>query len=178
MRLFIAYDFDDISSDKFISLQKRFLSKLDLIRLTKKETFHLTVKFIGDFENTKMIIDKLKDNDFIKNSKNLLLNSNLITAFPNIFNSRVIVCKFNRNETLYSLFKQVENNLSDIGIKKDERDFTPHITLARTIKPIKFNEIYLKESNLFENEFKITNLILYNSTLTKKGPIYDPIYVF
>ena len=86
MRLFIAYDFDDISIDKFIYLQKRFLSKLDLIRLTKKETFHLTVKFIGDFENIKMIIDKLKDNDFIKNSKNLILSSNLITAFPNIFN--------------------------------------------------------------------------------------------
>ncbi|MCX8058543.1 MAG: RNA 2',3'-cyclic phosphodiesterase [Spirochaetes bacterium] len=172
MRLFFAYDFDKESLHKLILLQKMYLSSFKNIRLTKEMNLHLTIKFIGEFDDYQLIIDKIKSIDSI-NSSNINLTSSIITAFPSIFNARVIVCKFDENNKLNKIYSIIEENLKYLNIKKEDRDFVPHITLARTNFPIMMKEIFFNKEN-----FLINRLKLYKSTLTKNGPIYDVIYEF
>lgn len=171
MRLFIAYDFDKDSIEKLTFLQKNILKKFNNIRLTKSENIHLTIKFIGEYNNYENIVNNLKNS--INFPHNFYLKSEIITGFPTIFNARVIVCKFQKNDMLIKIYNEIENRLSSLNIKKENRDFVPHITLARTNYPLKIEEIQYDN-----NEFKLNGLKLYKSTLTPKGPIYEILYEF
>jgi len=69
-------------------------------------------------------------------------------------------------------------NIEKIGFFKEERKFSAHLTLGR-VKSGK-NKIILKEKILSLEvsplKHTIDKIILYKSTLTREGPIYDSLY--
>lgn len=64
------------------------------------------------------------------------------------------------------------------GIEADTRDFHPHITLARTRRPMridtvgKLDEIFAAHAP-HEPSMSVQRATLYKSTLTRQGPIYE-----
>ncbi len=84
------------------------------------------------------------------------------------------------------LFLKVTNDLKEINEKinkefnlSNDKSFIPHITLCR-IKEINNKEEFNLKLKKWENfSFSISSEIyLYASTLTKKGPIYKKIYKY
>ena len=98
-----------------------------------------------------------------------------LDAFPSLRSARVIVVRLKEGgEKMEMVFSEVEERLAAIGIEKEKRGFTPHITLGRrrTPKPFPNGDPMPIE----QKEFAVENLVLFQSTLTPGGAIYAPIW--
>ena len=159
MRLFIAVDLPSDIENYFLDLQ----NKLDNVRLTK--SFHLTLLFLGNIDNLNKIVSNLEN---IKCDP-FKLTTTQIGAFPNKNYIKVIWVGLEEEEKLNRLVDEID---SILNIKREHK-FHPHITLARVNKKINFPEIKLHSFT-----FPVTCFVLYQSILTREGPIYKKIKKF
>lgn len=185
LRLFIAIELDENLKEK-IGIVKESLEKiLPQIRWTKPDTWHLTIKFLGETKKNKVDeIIKLCRNIMDKYSTfNIILKN--ISAFPNLRMPRVVFIDTEIPEELEKIYEKLENNLVDLGFKKEDRNFHPHLTLAR-IKDVKaflkgWEKTIEKIKELGrEVHFKleVKEIVLYQSILSSKGPTYIKIETF
>ena len=160
MRLFVAIDVPE----KIDSYLKEIQNTIKDIRPVK--TFHLTLKFLGDVSDHARIENALASVRF----KNLSLETTVIGAFPSKENIRVLWVGLKPNPYLTALQKDIELALPGFH---DDFEFHPHITIARTDKQIPF-----PKSDLFSYSFVADTFCLYESVLTREGPIYNKIREF
>ncbi len=170
MRLFIAIDAEEINE-----YLKRLQKSFDGFGLRFSNSFHITLKFLGDIEDSDRIIKELSKIEFEK--FNLMTSD--IGVFPNKNNVRVLWIGIKQNDALTKLKKEIEDKLSFLEIK-EKHNFNPHITLARVsyIKDKEKFKKYIDEIKKEEKSFDVDKFILYESTLTKKGPRYDVVKTF
>lgn len=159
MRLFISIDLPNEIEDYLFKLQDH------LTNVNKTNSFHLTLKFLGEINDPDQVIDNLTK---IK-SELFELKLSKIGVFPNKKNIRVIWVGVETQQLLFELAKKIDTVLD---LKRDF-DFHPHVTLARVNKKIEFPEINIEPKSFLINEF-----VLYQSTLTYQGPIYNIIKKF
>lgn len=182
IRSFIAAEIDIETKQKITALISELKkSEADVKWLTENK-IHITLKFLGDIETEK--IDKISA--VIKNCsgdfKKFAITLSDLGCFPDTTKPRVVwIGIANGKETLKSINTKIENELENIGIKKESRDFKAHITLGR-VRSFK-NTVDLtkkmKEINL-ENfrEITVQDITLYQSTLTPKGAVYSPLETY
>lgn len=185
LRLFLAIDLDENLKERIKLVKKNLEEILPQIKWTKPETWHLTVKFLGETKK-----DKLED--IIRICKNIIpqyrhfqIKLKSISAFPNLRMPRVIFIDTEIPEELEKIHNEIENKFADIGFKKEGRKFHPHLTLAR-IKEIKSffkeSEKTIEKINKFGEDIyfnlRVNEIILYQSILSSKGPTYIKIETF
>ncbi|MGM0411315.1 MAG: RNA 2',3'-cyclic phosphodiesterase, partial [Bacillota bacterium] len=135
MRLFIAINISD-RSRKLINNKINILKEeiKENIKWVDKENWHITIKFLGEVKENK--IDNIKNK--IKNLseyEKFYLQFNKINAFPNLNYPKVMYLAINKSQgILKNIHKEIENELLKINFKKEDREFTPHLTIARTKK--------------------------------------------
>ncbi len=174
-RLFIAIKID-ISKElrNFIISLKKELSS-EKIKWVDFKNFHITLKFLGDTpENLIPQIEKTLKN-ISKNFQKFDMQLKGIGVFKDIANPKVLWIGLEKNETLNELYLQIEKNVEILGFKKENRNFSPHLTIGR-IKFLKNKNILLekilKNCNKKWNKSEVKNFILYESVLKKEGPTY------
>ncbi len=173
MRTFIAIDFYSLEP-YFKDLQRQIPTDLAKIKMT--DSFHLTVKFLGevpdsDIEKIKSFLAEIKLKPFIVNISEL-------GVFPNENYIRVVWVGFEDNIDIINLQQKIENKLQTI-FKKEKR-FHPHITLGR-VKFVKDKERFidsLKEIKIEPKTFEVKQFKLIKSTLTSEGPVYEDLATF
>lgn len=164
MRLFIAVDVPEEVSNYFFELQKKFPSA----KQTLANSFHLTLKFLGDVPNVEKIIELLSRLSFSE----FTLTLDRIGFFPSQKHPMVIWVGVTPHDKITALQKQVDEALKSL-FTPDHR-FHPHLTLAR-IKEAKNYELSLQIKPL---SFKVSSFVLYESKLSPKGPTYSVIREF
>ncbi len=179
MRLFIAVDISERSRElierKVEILKKSFDSDLKWV---DKENWHLTIKFLGDCDEDKkqQIIEKMKNIN--KKSEINYIQFSKINAFPNPKEAKVIYLETAKgSEFLKELNHILEIEMAKLDFEKDEREFIPHLTLARSKNN---GEINIK-SNFLKNDFInifsfINSFSLYESRLSSDGPEYIELF--
>ena len=173
MRLFIAIEVDGFK-DYFISLQEKI--KTDIAKLTFPKSFHMTLKFLGDVPETKLgqIKEKLGRIEF--NAFSFKFAN--IGVFPNENYIRVVWLGIDPEKEAVELQKKIDTALE--GMFKRERDFVPHITLAR-VKFVKEKQEFsrlIKSLSVDGKPVKVSSFKLIKSTLTGEGPVYEEIAKF
>jgi 2'-5' RNA ligase len=174
MRTFIAIDTSKEVQNHLDEIKKKISIKE--AKLKSVESFHLTLKFLGEISNPEKIINELLKIEF---SKFQLELSNL-GVFPNKKYMKIIWIGLKNNDELFKLYKKIEKSLSKFKFKKDKHKFNPHITIARVKKVYdkkKFIET-LDNIKIKILKFQVEKFVLYKSTLTRTGPIYEPIKEF
>ena len=170
-RLFIAITLPaDLRILLFDSIKD--LVRQDLaVRPIAPECIHLTLKFLGSTDILKLreITAAISDTAETFSSFSFTLGTK-IGSFPGTVSSaRILFAPVEDTAgQIANVFKILENNLAKIQIKKDERKFAPHITIARIrenlnigtvdlIKKISFNfkgSVACSKINLFESRLK------------------------
>lgn len=178
MRLFIAVNINQ-HSKKFIEKKVELLKNeyKGRFKWTKKENWHLTLKFIGEAsaEEKDELIQALKKIDF--KEQNQYVQFNKLGAFPDLKKAEVLYLALKRGRNLLeSLHDKVERELLEYGFEADERAYIPHLTLGRSgSKPVQISEKF--ESEYFVNIFaRLESISLYQSRLKAEGPEYIELF--
>lgn len=173
-RLFIAITLpEDTRKKLFNSLTGVFLDNNNFKQIPI-DNIHLTLKFIGDFEEKNLNILKKTVSQAVEGFNAFYFKiGNQINAFPRIDLARIVFAPVTEgSDEIFKLFNLLENSLRKLKIKKEDKKFTAHITLAR-IK----NFVNLKDKVDF---VKIPNIeplickkiVLFESILNQSGAKY------
>ena len=183
MRTFLAIDIRDEVRKKVSFLIDRFKGLDSGIKWVNPDNIHLTIYFFGEIdENTKTMLE-----DIIETSLNGIGSFSLtvegISAFPTMKYPRVLwVGITDDSGELDTLFKAVRGGIEEknLHVNREKRDYKPHLTLGR-VKRRPGNRL-IKEIEKYSAElfgsFNVNSVILFRSTLTRNGPIYESLRTF
>ena len=148
------------------------------IKWVRVENIHLTVIFIGNIEMG--LIDDM--GDILKGACDscppLAISLKSVGVFSSRRNPKVLWIGLDGDIERMSVFKnRLQEGLRPFGIKEEQRDFSPHLTLGRFKKGAKLgvqlDDILLKYGGLQSPRVMLNELVLFRSELTPKGSIYS-----
>ena len=144
------------------------------------ERIHLTLKFLGEtpLSLVKNLQESLEKISHDQNPFSFWVDR--YGAFPNLRRPRILWAGSEQTcPELQRLVQSLEVVVSHFGFQKEGRAFSPHLTLGRLRSPKHCDRLeeWVKEHPLsWREEFLCGRLVLFQSTLTPKGPIYKPLY--
>jgi 2'-5' RNA ligase len=146
------------------------------VRWVNPEKIHLTLKFFGNIEESRIEPIFKSIEEPIRNTLPFSLEVRGVGAFPHLRNPRVIwMGLVDGREVLVSFQKQIETQLEKIGFQPEDRPFHPHLTLGRMKSSRGKEELVGRMERHKEEEFgdfQVERVILFKSDLKPSGPIY------
>jgi RNA 2',3'-cyclic 3'-phosphodiesterase len=179
MRIFTAID---LPSDVLLRLE-RLLSALRpeaQINWSPLDNLHITTKFIGQWpgerlpELTNALSSLSPCRPFRVELKNL-------GWFPNGRSPRVLWAGVHGGEALANLARRTEEKLQELGIPKENREFSPHLTLARIKGPVSLSRLRQKVEEMESaelGEFLVSSFALFRSDPGSNSSIYRKLHEF
>lgn len=171
-RAFIAIEFGD-EAIKEIARVQEVLEKWNFTgKMTELENLHLTLKFLGEIDDEKLMRVKEELRKIKMSGFELKLGK--IGIFHHNRTPRIIWIKVLGKE-IYELQKKIDGALE--GIFPKERRFMGHLTVARIkyVKDSKGFEGHVKKMGVKEVKFNVNEFKLKKSELKKIGPVYSDI---
>jgi len=192
MRLFIALDIDEAIRERIARFMDGVRGFAPDVRWVHPESLHLTLKFIG--EQPEPAVEQIKQELGMIQSQPAQIQFRGYGFFPTAKSPRVFWVGMEAGPQLAALASAVDNGMASVGIPKEDRAFSPHLTLARGAGgsgsprwrkgdgPNRmFHHLQQKLSALPSPEFgtmTAREFFLYQSHLSPKGSKYTKIAGF
>jgi len=179
MRTFIAIELPPEVKTRLTQLQKELRETGADVKWVEPRNIHLTLKFLGEIN--KEVFIKLIGilENLAKKTGAFKATLSSLGVFPKNDFARVIWVGMDKGTTIIS--SNLEEKIQELGIPKEKRPFSTHITLGR-IRSTKNKEKLMQElikaggklaqENL---EFNVDKIVLFKSTLSSSGPIYETL---
>ncbi len=177
MRAFLGIPISNDLKSEIIKIQDRF-SDFD-IKFVESENLHFNLKFFKEIDNEK--VKKLKEilEKISTQFKPFEIEISGTGAFPSKSYIRVIWLGVKQGYQMFkSLVDTIETSLEALGFEKEDR-FIPHLTLGRVRSGRNKNELLILIRKLEDVEIgkmMIDKIILFQSKLSPKGPIYEEVF--
>ncbi|MCX7794621.1 MAG: RNA 2',3'-cyclic phosphodiesterase [Thermodesulfovibrionales bacterium] len=181
IRSFIAIELnEDIKKELGLLIEDLKPLAQDL-KWVRPENLHITLKFLGGVEEKK--IEKIKQalEETVKPYKPFTVKIKGIGQFPEKKMPRVIWAGVEHSETLLLLQRETEKSLLKLGFKKEEREFTGHITIARLKNHHDIKKLLNKLPDFKDKDFgiqEVNEIVLMKSELRPEGARYEIIARF
>ena len=180
MRLFVALDIPDDVRSSLAALTAKLRPACRNARWVRIEGLHVTLKFIGETptEKIEMIKTALAA---IPPREPILINFQGLGFFPNDRRPRVLWAGINAGTELAEIAAAIESSLIPLGIPRDERTFSPHLTLARLETPRVLDAMQDAVKKAGQTKFgyiAATEFHLYQSVLKPGGAEYTRLATF
>lgn len=183
LRTFIAVDFPPEIIQKIGKIITYFKTQTpdEALKWISTNNLHLTLKFIGEIPEEKLSQVQAVLADSLQNQSAFNIKIEGLGMYPNEHNPRVIWLGIVADDALINLHQTLDSALEEVDIEREKRKFSPHLTIARVRRGTKRNTI--SEIGEILSLFKVDSLgnttikqvVLYQSELTPKGPIYTPL---
>ena len=145
---------------------------------SRVENIHLTVKFFGDVEESKIAQIANAASRAVMNFSSFQILINDTGAFPKPSQPRVLwIGVEDPTNQLLRLQSEFETECAREGFTKEERAFRPHLTIARIRKPEGARKLADVNNNLgFEvMDLQVNELVVFRSELSSKGSTYTAL---
>lgn len=176
IRCFVAVELPAQMREEIGLLQERIAT--EGLRLVRPELVHVTIKFLGDVPEGKV----LKVSEALAKVKVAPFDARVagMGAFPG---RTIRVVWLGLEGNFEELYQKVEEALAPLGFEREERGFSPHVTLGRVGRPGPQTSRLVAEriaslSSTDLGRFSVDRFYLKKSTLTRGGPIYDNLSEF
>jgi len=174
-RTFIAVDVRAGEQMTRMIEESRKILRDEKIRWVHPQKIHITLKFLGDTaeEDIPAIITEL--NTALSDFPAFTMRFKGAGVFRNLHDPRVFWIGIEAGDDLSSIRNKLEDTMNGLGFEREEKSFSPHLTLAR-IKYIRRKDLLkellekYKETDLQETQVK--KIIYYESILKPGGPEY------
>lgn len=184
MRTFISIELPQSIKDFLSRIQGQLKSSQADVKWVAPKNIHLTLKFLGEIGEKK--IDKINTiiEDAAKNINSFYIRISSLGAFPGINSPRVIWVGIDKGDNeIKEIAKGLEEKIAKLGIPKEGRAFSSHITIGRVRSGLNRERLsqYLKTlgdkfgSGEEKPEFLADSITLFKSTLAPGGPIYETL---
>ncbi len=158
MRLFAAIDLSDEIKDALVSVQNEMRRSRVNGNYTKRENFHVTLAFIGEWSDPENVVGALG----AVTSKPFDIRLDRLGAFDSLWWAGI-----DGSEPLMTLSRRVRRALADGMITYDSKRFSPHITLVRRPDAIALPDVYVPKIGM-----RVDSFSLFRSDRTKSGMVY------
>lgn len=180
MRTFIAIELPKDIRGSLGKLQEQLKESEADVKWVIPDNIHLTLKFLGETGDERLERIKKAIEEVARENHPYKISIHSLGAFPKINYLRVIwVGTEDGGAETKIIAKTLEEKIMKIGIPKEGRPFSSHITIGRTRSTQNRERLIKKLKNLQESfgkenlEFSVSKITLFKSTLTPKGPIYE-----
>jgi 2'-5' RNA ligase len=184
IRAFIAIELADPIKVSLSSLIAKLRSKehhsAKYVKWVNPKGIHLTLKFLGNVapDQVPRIIEAITPSP--QSLSPLELKLGKLGAFPNLQRPRVIwVAITGEVKPLITLQQDIDQALAPLGFPREERSFSPHLTLGRLREqatPMERSSIgSLISATEFEGgpTLEVDQICMMRSTLSPSGAIYN-----
>ncbi|MBV9302428.1 MAG: RNA 2',3'-cyclic phosphodiesterase [Acidobacteriaceae bacterium] len=179
MRLFTAID---LPSAALLRLE-RLLTALRpeaLIKWTPLDNLHVTIKFIGQWPESRLE-ELYRALDLLVLRSAFRVELSRLGWFPDERSPRILWAGIDGGEPLLQLARDTEEQLEKIGISKENRQFSPHLTLARINHSVPLTRLKQRVKELQPaslGDFPVSHFDLYRSDPGSNFSIYSNIRRF
>ncbi len=129
MRVFVGMDIDEGIRGRIAEFAREVRGFAPEVRWTEPESWHVTLKFIGERSDASVAEIEKALGSIAAEPFDISFGGH--GFFPTVKAARVFWIGIDAGEGLAKLARSVDERLSGIGIAKEERAFSPHLTLAR-----------------------------------------------
>ncbi|MDM8528222.1 RNA 2',3'-cyclic phosphodiesterase [Anaerolineales bacterium HSG24] len=185
IRAFIAIELSTEVKTAVGQLQSRLkpIVPYHAMRWTTPKNIHLTLHFLGNTPISQIETIKTVMKQAVQGSTTFLLQVENVGCFPNLHRPRVVWVGLTGNVMpLLTLHKKLGQHLArEIDFKVDRRVYSPHLTIGRVknlLAPPKLRQFGQAIERQNANKLGILpihGIVLIQSELTPKGPIYTSI---
>ncbi len=129
MRLFIALDLDEGIRPRIARYTEGVRGFAPDARWMPPESLHVTLKFIG--ERPEPVVEQIKHELESIHAETGTIQFRGYGFFPTAKSPRVFWVGIEAGAELAALAAAVDDKMASLGIPKEDRGFSPHLTLAR-----------------------------------------------
>jgi RNA 2',3'-cyclic 3'-phosphodiesterase len=129
MRLFIALDIDDAIRERIARFVEGVSTFAPDARWARPESLHVTLKFIG--EQPEAAVEQIKNALATVPASPADIHFRGYGFFPTAKSPRVFWLSLEAGPDLAALATAIDEKMTSLGIPKEDRAFSPHLTLAR-----------------------------------------------
>jgi RNA 2',3'-cyclic 3'-phosphodiesterase len=134
VRLFVALEIPPAVRQNLAALIASMRAITKEPRWVRAENLHVTLKFLGEVAEGKVdaICSALRN---IHSERPIALEFRGLGFFPNEKHPRVFWTGMEASQNLKTLAGDIEGAVEKLGIPREKREFSPHLTLARFERP-------------------------------------------
>ena len=177
MRAFVAVQLPEEIQKELARRQAAFRGICRDARWTRPQGIHLTLKFLAEISDAQAreITSRLAA---VATFEKFSVEIKGFGFFPDVRRPRVFWAGVTASTELGELARLVEDTLEKLGFAREQRAFSPHLTLARFREPRPQPELAQAAARLAETSlghFEVSEFFLYESRLTPQGAEYHKV---
>ncbi len=183
LRTFVAVEVDETVKERLRALQEGLREAGGDVRWVDTKNIHSTLKFLGYIEDTNLPIVKDVIQEAVTGLKSFCIKFEGVGAFPRLERPRVVfVAIQDTSGNLSRINSRLEEGFFEkLGIEKENRRYSPHLTLGRVKSPKNIDplvRLMRRHSADYLGEEQVENVVLMHSQLSPKGPTYTRLEGF
>jgi 2'-5' RNA ligase len=177
IRTFIAVDVDKTLRDRMIALQDRLAASGVDVKWVEPDNLHFTLLFLGEVDERDLIGVCRATTQACSELAPFNCDLEGVGCFPNERRPRIVWVGVGAGvDEFGQLHDALEKPLLELGCyRREERHYTPHITLGR-VKHEGENEALVKNLQKLKKwqggQMQVGEVLVMSSQLTSKGPVY------
>ena len=178
IRTFIAVDLAEGVRNRLTALQEQLGRSAGGVKWTQAENLHLTLLFLGDVEELEVVsICRVVQQRAQKHSP-FTIDVSGLGAFPNLRRPKILWVGISEGvPELRALHADLEDGLLDLGCyRREEREYTPHLTLGRLSHDDRADEwgpILSKHADWEGGTTPVDEVLVMASEMRRGGPEYS-----
>jgi 2'-5' RNA ligase len=182
IRSFIAIPLETGVVSRIEQTYKELKSLPADVKWVHPNAIHLTLKFLGNVEEKAVESISRGTQEGIKGFASWTVDVKNVGTFPSLRNPRVVWIGIeDTGGHLVALQNRIEEEMAKLGFEREERKFSPHLTLGRVRSPRGKTELiqYLADERERRfGEMKVDRVVLFKSELRSSGAIYTALGEF
>ena len=177
MRIFIAIEFSKEIKEYIASKQSTVKQHAIKGNFTDLDNLHLTLRFIGDVEENELEGLKKAIDETAEKAEVFQLKLSRLGFFPRGSKKILWIGIEKEYLELQQLVRNLEQALEKHGYRKEDRKYTPHITLGREVLIDEKIEDLNEKAAIESKVIQVTKISLMHSTRVNGRLTYIPIYI-
>lgn len=175
IRTFIAIELPDTVKTHVEALEAQLKKTRADVNWVSPRNMHITLKFLGDTPLDRLDAVREGVGEAAASMAAFSMGLNRIGAFPDLDRPRVFWIDVQEGrDGLVALQRRVEKALLSRRFVREERPFSPHLTIGRVRSPQGLGLLtqQVRQTAFQTPCFSVTRIVIIKSELRPNGPVY------